>query len=102
MSSSSTTPIDAPVLTNCVAAGIGAMPPSPRASPAARYSGIGDSAYRRATVLKMVSTVRMTPSSSSSVADTRLGSAFGRRAGQITPSDYRFDAADAVFGADDH
>src|SRR6476620_5983197 len=68
--SSSTTPIDAPVLPHCAAAGIGAMPPSPRARPATRYSGIGDSANRRAAVPNTVSTVRMTPSSSSSVADT--------------------------------
>ncbi len=100
--SSSTTPIDAPVLTNCAAAGIGAMPPSPRARPATRYSGIGDSANRRAAVPNTVSTVRMTPSSSSSVADTCIGSTFGRRTGQIALRDDFLNSRDAVLGADDH
>ena len=62
--------MDAPVLTNSPAAGTGAMPPSPSASPATRYSGIGDRANRRAAVPSTVSAVRMTPSSSSSAAET--------------------------------
>ena len=58
--------MDAPVVTNGPAAGKGAMPPSPRARPANRYSGTGDNPYRRAAAPSTVSTVRMTPSSSSS------------------------------------
>jgi len=75
VSSSSTTPIDAPVETNCPAAAAGTMPPFPRASPASRYSGIGERPKRRASEPRMVRAVKMTPSSSSSAADTSTGSA---------------------------
>ena len=91
MSSSSTTPIDAPVETNSPAAGTGAMPPLPSASPASRYSGIGERPKRRAAEPRIVNAVKMTPSSSSSATDTSIGSAL-------------FDdlphSCDAVVGAD--
>ena len=91
--SSSTTPMDAPVVTNGPAAGTGAMPPSPRARPANRYSGIGDNPYRRAAAPSTVSTVRMTPSSSSSATETCTGSAL---------VDDALDPGDALFGPDHH
>ena len=91
--SSSTTPMDAPVVTNGPAAGTGAMPPLPRARPASRYSGIGDNPYRRAAAPSTVSTVRMTPSSSSSATETCTGSAL---------VDDALDPGDALFGADHH
>src|SRR5271156_3141613 len=67
------------------------MPPLPSHSPASRYSGIGDSANRRASAPSNASAVRIAPSCKSSGAEICTQSAL---------LDQLLHAVDAGFGAD--
>src|SRR6201991_337035 len=67
------------------------MPPLPSHSPASRYSGIGDSANRRASAPSNASAVRTAPSCNSSGAEICTQSAL---------LDELLHAVDAGFGAD--
>src|SRR5271170_7554356 len=91
VSSRSTTPMGAPVLTNTLASVTEWMPPLPSHSPASRYSGIGDSANRRASAPSNASALRTAPSCKSSGAEICTQSAL---------LDELLHAVDAGLGAD--
>src|SRR5271155_1675251 len=86
-------PMGAPVVMNCPAVPTGARPPLPSARPVSRYTGIGESANRRATVPSRASTVRTAPSCSRSGAETCTRSAL---------IDELHNLGDAGFGANHH
>src|SRR5262245_36877484 len=91
-SSSSTTPISAPAAANSCAADSGSRPPSPNASPASRYSGIGDSPKRPAIRPRTPSANSLPPSSRSRTAVWSSTSA----------AQDPHERADALGGADHH
>jgi hypothetical protein len=63
VNSSRITPISAPVLMNSWLVASGSTPPWPKASPASRYSGIGEMENRPASAARNPSTRTIAPNS---------------------------------------
>src|SRR3990172_3520804 len=72
MSSSSTTPRSAPTSMNSSEVTTGTRPPSPKASPPMRYSGMGESPMRRASAARAASRSTTPPSSRNNSAASRM------------------------------